>query len=328
MYKMLSFLLNLSMLSETIEVAEATKASGVVPTAHVGVHMAVSRSCDWAIALHHLTDEENLPEILVDPKTKILSVVNENTFARVAIVSVQTTPCVGRHGRVLVSGESVDQAGKVTKVTTFIVLNPPRSIVDLCRVKIKNVRHLEIDSHISDSPYESFGEDHQAVDIAVFPLRRPHGGEESFLCTQSANGEFTHFQHAATFHALDFRCPVGTEVVAVDDGRVISVGGPDGGSLVKSGGIHVRDLFAWNSLVLEAQGGFIFEYVHIHHEGVRVKAGDLVKAGDVLCLSGASGFCPEPHLHFEAHARLGAEEPSVPIRFRGERFDAGKLYSP
>jgi murein DD-endopeptidase MepM/ murein hydrolase activator NlpD len=316
-----------------MEVAEAVATGGVVATAHCGVHMAVSPACDWALALHSLTDEEELPEILVDPKTKTLSVVNENTFARVAIVSVETTACVGRHGRVLMQGQSVNVSGVITQVTTFIVLSPPRSIVDLCRLRIKNARTLKIDSHFSDSPHQTAQTRGKAVNITVFPLRssKSAASDGSFLCTQSAGGEFTHFQHASTFHAIDFRCPIGTEVVAVCDGRVVSVGGPDGGALVHSGGIHVRDLFAWNSLVLEATApdfsGVIFEYVHIHCEGVRVKAGDLVNAGDVLCLSGASGFCPEPHLHFEAHARLGAEEPSVTVQFRGECFEAGNFYS-
>jgi len=51
---------------------------------------------------------------------------------------------------------------------------------------------------------------------------------------QGACGQFTHY-YSATLHAIDLECPVGTPVLSVADGTVISVKDE---SLV--GGIHVQ----------------------------------------------------------------------------------------
>jgi len=43
-----------------------------------------------------------------------------------------------------------------------------------------------------------------------------------FLCTQGANGHLSHF-FAASLHAIDFRCEIGTPCIAIADGTVVEV---------------------------------------------------------------------------------------------------------
>ena len=73
------------------------------------------------------------------------------------------------------------------------------------------------------------------------------------------------------------------------------------------------------------------EYVHIQAHSASVAVGDRVRAGQVLCRSGDVGFCPEPHLHIEAHAARTPEAPSIPIAWQdgnGAWYypEAGKSY--
>ena len=59
------------------------------------------------------------------------------------------------------------------------------------------------------------------------------------------------------------------------------------------------------------------EYVHIAKDSARVQEGDVVSEGDIICLSGGIGFCPKPHLHFQAHYSDEEDAPTVPFCFRG-----------
>jgi biotin carboxyl carrier protein len=68
----------------------------------------------------------------------------------------------------------------------------------------------------------------------------------------------------------------------------------------------------------------VVEYVHISAGSARVKVGDRVEAGQVLCLSGDVGFCPSPHLHIEAHTSAEPKAASIPMGWR----DAHGVYFP
>ena len=115
---------------------------------------------------------------------------------------------------------------------------------------------------------------------------------------------------------------MGTKVVAVASGEIVSV--QDSSTVT---GPHVRNLFHWNGLALRTDTGLVVEYVHILAGSARVAPGDRVEPGQVLCLSGAAGFCPAPHLHIQASECVagdgtgdgtgdGKAQPSVPIAFR------------
>lgn len=100
-----------------------------------------------------------------------------------------------------------------------------------------------------------------------------------------------------TCFAVDFRCPVGTAVLAVGNGEVISVSTDK-----RVSGICAKNLFEWNSIMLKievtpdmlrnGQGAgegvdFVFvEYVHIREDSARVAVGDRVVTGQIICDSG------------------------------------------
>jgi murein DD-endopeptidase MepM/ murein hydrolase activator NlpD len=83
--------------------------------------------------------------------------------------------------------------------------------------------------------------------------------------------------HAGT----DLSAPMGTEVMAVNDGRVVLVG---------------NFFFAGGSVVLDHGGGLFTMYFHLSE--FRVGEGLFAHKGDVLGLSGATGRVTGPHLHW------------------------------
>lgn len=159
--------------------------------------------------------------------------------------------------------------------------------------------------------------------VDMFPLKDTTSeGKNAWLCTQSQGGSLTHFAHPSTYYAVDFRCEIGTPLVAIFDGEVLEIRKE---SIVS--GVHVSNLFSWNSIVIKkSQDDVYVEYVHVHHDGIACVVGDHVKKGDVIGLSGAAGFCPEPHLHLQIQRSRANDAPSVPITLHGCPIVAGQSY--
>jgi murein DD-endopeptidase MepM/ murein hydrolase activator NlpD len=92
-----------------------------------------------------------------------------------------------------------------------------------------------------------------------------------------------------TGHAgIDFPVPTGTAVRAMADGRV-SVVGYQYNANTKTG---------WGHFIVIQHGPAFSVYAHLTEAG-RVPQGTVVKAGDLIAKSGASGGVTGPHLHVE-----------------------------
>jgi murein DD-endopeptidase MepM/ murein hydrolase activator NlpD len=90
----------------------------------------------------------------------------------------------------------------------------------------------------------------------------------------------------AHFHAaIDIAAPLGTPVTAASDGVVAFVGHlPDGAMIA----------------LIAHPGGYVSEYAHLDDTFAlpRVKAGQAVKAGQVIGFIGLTGITTGPHLHY------------------------------
>jgi murein DD-endopeptidase MepM/ murein hydrolase activator NlpD len=119
----------------------------------------------------------------------------------------------------------------------------------------------------------------------------------------------------------DLSAPVGTEVVAANHGRVVLVG---------------NFFFAGGSIVLDHGGGLFTMYFHLSE--FRVEEGVMVKKGEVVALSGATGRVTGPHLHWGArilnarvdplqllkkisHSSYNVQEPKPPARKMEKEHD-------
>ena len=99
-----------------------------------------------------------------------------------------------------------------------------------------------------------------------------------------------------TFHAgLDFAAPIGTPIYAAADGVVV-----EGRERY-----NVSGFGSWIWLDCQESVGKDFIYGHVKHDGILVKAGDRVRAGQQIGVVGNEGQSTGPHLHFETWGSPG-----------------------
>ena len=121
-------------------------------------------------------------------------------------------------------------------------------------------------------------------------------------------GSHGHFSHKGTStYAIDFTVPEGTLVVAAREGRVLATRSD---SDVECDGVSC--LHDANYVVVDHGDGTTARYWHLQQEGVLVEPGDTLCAGDLIGLSGNTGFSAVPHLHFVVKDLCGH---SVPLLF-------------
>ena len=137
----------------------------------------------------------------------------------------------------------------------------------------------------------------------------PYRGPAARRVIQGYNGGFSHQERAA----LDFDLPEGTPIYAARAGRVVET--------VAAHDQNCPDpvCAAFSNLVrvLHADGT-IAEYVHLRKNGVAVKLGRKVRAGDLLGYSGNTGFSTGPHLHFAVYQERFGRRIFLPTPFRTE----------
>lgn len=138
----------------------------------------------------------------------------------------------------------------------------------------------------------------------------PYAPGATFKVTQGYNGTYSHT--GPEQYAIDWKMSPGTPVHAARDGVVVKIkddsdkGGPDR-----------KFENAANYILIRHSDGSIGNYAHLQKAGAKVLLGQKVKAGDLIGLSGNSGFSTGPHLHFAVFkTKNGSERESIPVRFR------------
>lgn len=112
-------------------------------------------------------------------------------------------------------------------------------------------------------------------------------------CTQGCGGAASHTK--SLYHSYDFDLPIGTPVLAAQDGTVVALCHEFQGS-----GMTPKFKARANYVILYHESLRCFSrYYHLHTKSVRVRVGDDVKEGEVLGMSGMTGYTNGPHLHFD-----------------------------
>ncbi len=93
-------------------------------------------------------------------------------------------------------------------------------------------------------------------------------------------------------YGIDYGVPTGSTVTACAKGRVVMA--------------EDRISTGW-SVVIEHLPGLYSLYYHMSE--LKVKEGDMVEAGDLIGLSGATGLATGPHLHWEMRLNMSAVNP-------------------
>jgi murein DD-endopeptidase MepM/ murein hydrolase activator NlpD len=135
----------------------------------------------------------------------------------------------------------------------------------------------------------------------------PYEAGKSFRVIQGYFSHFTHKERAA----LDFNMKRGTKITAARSGVVVRV--KEDGTL---GGLKKKYRSHGNNIVIQHEDGSRAGYWHLQHDGALVNVGDTVKQGQVIALSGKTGYAWVPHLHFLVWTYKDGKWNQVPTRFQ------------
>jgi murein DD-endopeptidase MepM/ murein hydrolase activator NlpD len=133
---------------------------------------------------------------------------------------------------------------------------------------------------------------------------------ETFRVGQSFHGRFSHHD-AQNEYAVDIEMPDGTPVLAARDGVVMTVDNDFFGNGLDMAQYGDRA----NNIRIVHADGTMSVYAHLQLESARVHVGQHVKAGQVIALSGETGYASGPHLHFCVQINRGMQLVSVPFQF-------------
>jgi len=142
----------------------------------------------------------------------------------------------------------------------------------------------------------------------------PYEKGASHLLMQGYYSSFTHKNRAA----LDFKMKRGTPILAAREGTVLRLK-KDG----TKGGLNKKYRQSGNYIIIEHPDKTRAGYWHLKQNGVLVKMGDTIKKGQVIGLSGKTGFTALPHLHFLVWTNMNGQWQQVPTRFmtrKGARY--------
>ena len=130
-----------------------------------------------------------------------------------------------------------------------------------------------------------------------------------FQVTQAPQGHFSHTD-AENRDAIDFALAEGTPVLAARAGRVMQVQD----AFSDNGQDPLRDRSRANFIRILHEDGSMAVYAHLQANGVMVRSGQRVEAGQRIGQSGNTGYSTAPHLHFVVQANRGMQLRSVPVR--------------
>jgi len=135
----------------------------------------------------------------------------------------------------------------------------------------------------------------------------PYEAGKTFRVIQGYFSRFTHKERAA----LDFNMKRGTNITAAREGVVVRLK-EDG----TRGGLNKKYRPDGNNIVIQHPDGSRAGYWHLQHKGALVNVGDTVKKGQVIAISGKTGYALNPHLHFLIWRSGGGQWQQVPTRFQ------------
>lgn len=139
--------------------------------------------------------------------------------------------------------------------------------------------------------------------------RLPFAPGSAYKVTQGYNGHYSHT--GSDQYAVDFKMPVGTPIYAARGGVVAKV--KDDSS---KGGADRKFENHANYVLIRHDDGTLGNYAHLSRGGVKVVVGQRVEAGDLIALSGNTGFSSGAHLHFSVFkTKDGKGRVSIPVKF-------------
>ena len=142
------------------------------------------------------------------------------------------------------------------------------------------------------------------------PILPPFTDYKPMKISQGFNGKFSHNQ-VGNRYAVDIGMPVGTKITAVKEGIVIRAKDDYAYAGVSSPFFFDKANFIE---ILHVDGSYAM-YAHLLLGGVKVNVGDKISAGQLIGLSGNTGYSTGPHLHFVIRHNDKGKIRSLPFKF-------------
>ena len=122
--------------------------------------------------------------------------------------------------------------------------------------------------------------------LAATPAIQPVSNKNLNRIASGFSSRIDPIYKTVKFHAgLDFACPQGTPIYATADGRVKLSG-------------NVGDGYGNHVIIAHGYG---YETLYGHMVRTKVRAGQMVKRGEIIGWVGSTGKSTGPHLHYEVH---------------------------
>jgi hypothetical protein len=152
----------------------------------------------------------------------------------------------------------------------------------------------------------------------------PYEPGEAFFVGQG----YLEFPTHENVYAIDWQMPEETPILAAAAGEVIAVV-----DSFSKGGLTEDMKNKVNYIVLRHEDGTRSHYYHLAENGAKVKVGQKVKEGELIALSGNTGYSSTPHLHFFVDRMENGNWVSFPALYKSdsEPFDivrGGKYLAP
>ncbi len=154
------------------------------------------------------------------------------------------------------------------------------------------------------------------------PYRLPYPSGQAYKVTQGYHGSFSHDK--PTEYALDFALPTGTPILAARDGIVL---------FYKEKWYPATSLEAGkgkgNFIWIQHADGSVATYAHLQQNWQQsrlltkiLRRGSHVTAGDIIGVSGNTGYSTGAHLHF--HVSTSQSRGNYALRTHKTLFDIGQ----
>lgn len=256
----------------------------------------------------------------------------ETNFAAVSTDKTQVKVATKREGEVTHFIVENSELSEVTMTFDFALQNLKSAVKFPYTATFKpgeteaftlEPQNTDITWEYSFTNYYKLGSSIAEPDDYIYAL--PYQSGKTYRITQGYDGKFSH--QGSNKYALDWQMPQGTPVCAARGGIVVKVKDDS-----DQGGANIKYDAYNNYVLIRHDDGTLGHYCHLKKGGVRVHPGQVVQTGDVIALSGSTGFSSGPHLHFCVFkTRDGKDRISVPVKFRDDAGEAitlveGKKY--
>jgi murein DD-endopeptidase MepM/ murein hydrolase activator NlpD len=166
--------------------------------------------------------------------------------------------------------------------------------------------HLSARAQLRDSEIRDLKAGRVKPDTSpVYSL--PYSIGRKYLLIQGYNSKMSH----AGELSLDFKMKPGTKILAARAGVVEAMKEDS-----DKGGLNSKFMNDGNHIIIRHDDGSVAMYWHLQKEGVLVNTGDRIEQGQLIGLSGNTGYSAFPHLHFQVQDRLGRD---IPTRFKTKK---------